>query len=329
MVIQEIGSSSVIRPVQGGFLGEAAFDYAINAYVGCTFRCRKFCYAISFTGDQAPSQNGAPLDWGFWLKAKKGAGEAVARHTSLAGKAVYMSPATDPYLPQERKYELTRSILTALARHHAGVRLVVQTRGPLVVRDIRLLQVIRDQGDAQVNVTYSTDDEATRRRFEDAAPSLAQRRAAIAQLVSAGIRVVVTVTPFFPVTNVPAFAAQLLGMGLSGVVLQEFHPPARGAKIRSTQSGAAQELSAMGIDHASLARQMHELKALLEAGGLRVGVGNKGFSAPPAPTNHGPLFAAQASSPSSTQAGPAQPSAAQAGAVPSLMGRRLGRRPVR
>ena len=51
-----------------------------------------------------------------------------------------MSSVTDPYQPAERSLLLTRGILEALLPHQP--RLVVQTRGPLVVRDIDVLDAV-------------------------------------------------------------------------------------------------------------------------------------------------------------------------------------------
>ena len=50
-----------------------------------------------------------------------------------------MSSVTDPYQPIERELELTRRILEELVTYHQP-RLVIQTRGPLVTRDIDLLK---------------------------------------------------------------------------------------------------------------------------------------------------------------------------------------------
>jgi DNA repair photolyase len=61
--------------------------------------------------------------------------------TPLAGKTIYMSSVTDPYQPIERRLGLVRELLAELAG--SGARLVVQTRSPLVARDIELLRVLR------------------------------------------------------------------------------------------------------------------------------------------------------------------------------------------
>ena len=50
-----------------------------------------------------------------------------------------MSSVTDPYQPVDRELELTRGMLKIMAERHKP-KLVVQTRSPTVVRDLRPLQ---------------------------------------------------------------------------------------------------------------------------------------------------------------------------------------------
>src|SRR5207249_754232 len=88
----------------------------------------------------------------------------------VAGQAVYMSSVTDPYLPAERGLSLTRGILKALQPHQP--RLLIQTRGPLVVRDIDLLHQLRS---VRVNFSIPTDSESVRQVFEPKAPPLEKR----------------------------------------------------------------------------------------------------------------------------------------------------------
>src|SRR5207249_7684523 len=85
----------------------------------------------------------------------------------LAGKCVYVSSVTDPYQPVERSLLLTRGILEAI--RPAQPRLVVQTRGPLVVRDIDVLQGFER---IRVNMSIPTDSERVREAFEPKAPPL-------------------------------------------------------------------------------------------------------------------------------------------------------------
>ena len=88
----------------------------------------------------------------------------------VAGQAVYLSSVTDPYLPAERSLCLTRGILEELLPHQP--RLLIQMRGPLVVRDVDVLRSFRS---LRVNVSLPTDSEAVRQVFEPKAPPLERR----------------------------------------------------------------------------------------------------------------------------------------------------------
>src|SRR6266536_4340479 len=116
-----------------GFIRRGGFDFTCNPYLGCTFGC-SYCYAAFLPQNRRPVS-----EWGRWLSAKRNA-VALARKQAkkVAGRAVYMSSVTDPYQPAERSLFLSRGILEALVPFQP--RLVVQTRGPLVVRDIDVLR---------------------------------------------------------------------------------------------------------------------------------------------------------------------------------------------
>ena len=131
------------------------YDFTLNPYSGCSFGC-SYCYAAFFTRDQAQQDN-----WGLWVNAKQNAAQLIEdlKPGELDGKRIYMSSVTDPYQPLEQRILLTQQILEAMAKHHRP-KLVVQTRSPLVTRDIPLFQEIEQRGGrVQVNMTVTTDDE--------------------------------------------------------------------------------------------------------------------------------------------------------------------------
>jgi len=83
--------------------------------------------------------------WGAWVIAKVNIPEVLthelellARDCKLEGAAVFMSSATDPYQGIERRLGLSRGALAALAQR-PPYRILLQTRSPLVERDIDLL----------------------------------------------------------------------------------------------------------------------------------------------------------------------------------------------
>lgn len=203
---------SIFTPATG-FILRGGFAWTCNPYLGCTFGCQ-YCYAMFLP------QNRRPLaDWGRWLAAKCNAVE-LARRTAhkLRDQALYLSSVTDPYLPIEGRLQLTRGILEALVP--VQPRLLVQTRGPLVVRDLDLLRCFRW---VRVNISIPTDDEDVRQAFEPKAPTLAARWQAAAAVRAAGIPVGICVTPMLPLANPKTFIEKLLAFRPEVLVVQDFH----------------------------------------------------------------------------------------------------------
>src|SRR5438477_6682238 len=154
-----IESRSIFSPATG-FIRRGGFAWTCNPYVGCTFGCT-YCYAAFLPQNRRPVE-----DWGKWLQAKTNAVElALKTAPKIAGQAVYMSSVTDPYLPAEKSLCLTRGILEALVPHQP--RLLIQTRGPLVTRDLDVLGRFRA---VRVNMSIPTDSEKIRQVFEAKAP---------------------------------------------------------------------------------------------------------------------------------------------------------------
>lgn len=207
-----IESRSIFSPATG-FIRRGGFAWTCNPYVGCSFGCA-YCYAAFLPQNRRP-----PEEWGRWITAKKNAAELARKQAKkVAGQAVYMSSVTDPYQPVERGLMLTRGILEAMLPHQP--RLTVQTRGPLVVRDIDVLKHFRS---LRVNVSIPTDSERVRMQFEPKAPPLEKRWDAIRQLKDAGIAVGVCVTPTLPVEDLAGFAKRIAEFAPDVLVCQDFH----------------------------------------------------------------------------------------------------------
>lgn len=209
-------ASSILTAAKG-FMGD--YDYTLNPYSGCAFGC-SYCYAAFFSRSLSLRQN-----WGYWLKVKQNAVQLLEkfRKTPLRDKRIYMSSATDPYQPIEKELKLTRALLEELLQYHQP-RLVIQTRGPLAIRDIDLLQQFRY---VQVNMTVTTDTELVRKAFEPLCPSNRVRLDAIRQINVAGIPACITLTPLLPIADPESFAHMLLETGVTKYIIQPFHPEKR------------------------------------------------------------------------------------------------------
>lgn len=207
-----VESRSIFSPATG-FIRRGGFDWTCNPYVGCTFGC-SYCYAAFLPQNRRPVE-----DWGRWFTAKKNAVDLAHKQArKVAGQAVYMSSVTDPYQPAERSLMLTRGILEALAARQP--RLVIQTRGPLVARDV---DVIRQFTRVRVNMSIPTDSETISGQFEPKAPALRKRWDALRDLRASGIPVGVCITPTLPITDIDAFARKLGDFKPDVLVCQDFH----------------------------------------------------------------------------------------------------------
>jgi DNA repair photolyase len=205
-------SRSIFSPATG-FIQRGGFEWTCNPYLGCSFGCT-YCYAMFLPQNRRPKE-----DWGKWFQAKSNAIELAKKHAhKVAAQALYMSSVTDPYLPAERGLRLTRGILEALAPHQP--RLLIQTRGPLVTRDLDLLKQFRA---VRVNMSIPTDSEAVRQAFEPKAPPLERRWQAIEETRAAGVAVGICVTPMLPLENPQTFVEKLVAFRPDVLVLQGFH----------------------------------------------------------------------------------------------------------
>lgn len=173
-------------------------DYSVNPYVGCTFAC-KYCYASfmkRFTNHPEP--------WGDFLDVKTWA--KIKNPQKYAGKEMFLGSVTDPYNPQEKKYERTRTLLQEM--QGSGIKLSISTKSDLVLRDLELIKTFPD---ARVAWSINTLDEAFRRDM-DKAVSIERRLEAMRQFHDAGIRTTCFISPIFPeITDVKAIIERAKG----------------------------------------------------------------------------------------------------------------------
>ena len=218
-------STRSILTKASGFMAD--YDFTLNPFGGCSYGCT-YCYAAFFARTEERQ-----ADWGNWVEVKENALEVLRRmRTDLAGKSVYMSSVTDPYQPIERRLGLVRDLLAELAPR--GVRLVVQTRSPLVTRDI---DVLAEFDAVRVNMTVTTDSDDVQRAFEPHCATNSKRLEAISTVAAAGLPTAITMTPLLPLRDPARFAQELKGTGVRDFVVQPFHAD-RGKFVAGTRDQA-------------------------------------------------------------------------------------------
>ena len=171
------------------------FDWSLNPYTGCAHRCT-FCYVRAFE-----KRADRPSDdrYGRSIRVKANIADVLRFELSRPSwkrEFVAVGAATDPYQPAEGRFRLTRACIEALAAARNPFGIV--TRGPLVVRDIDVLQHASSRAKVGVYFSLPTLDPRIWRTTEPGtAPPWARLRA-LTRLVDAGIRAGIAMAPIIP-----------------------------------------------------------------------------------------------------------------------------------
>jgi DNA repair photolyase len=214
-----------------GFL-RTVTSHSLQPYCGCAFGnslCGVGCYV---------RHNGHLLRgraWGSFLEVRtNGAESYLANYESEARWArqpeqsaggrdglfsIFCSSSTDPFVPQERRFRITRSILEAMCRRPPD-RLILQTHTHLVAEDVDVLRDLSQRCDLRVHVSIETDRERIDGLPPHASP-VEKRLAACAQLKEAGLWTVVTVAPLLPIADPERFFARI-AEAANAVVLDHY-----------------------------------------------------------------------------------------------------------
>jgi len=172
------------------------FTWTINPYRGCEFGCR-YCYA-RYTHEFMGLNRWEDFEEKIYVK--RDAARILARELTperLTGQSIALGTATDPYQPAERRYRVTRSLLTVMAAAR-DLRLSISTKSDLVTRDIDLLRRIGERSSVQVNLTVTTLDRRLTRILEFHAPTPELRLKALRALRQARIVAGINIAPIMP-----------------------------------------------------------------------------------------------------------------------------------
>jgi DNA repair photolyase len=171
------------------------FKWSLNPYMGCAHRCT-FCYVRHF---ELRADRPSDDRYGSSIRVKTNVGDVLARELarkSWQREEVVIGAATDPYQPAEGRFRLTRRCIEELSR--AWTPFSIVTRGPLVVRDIDVLQEAAARVAVNLSVSLPTLDEDVWRTTEPGTAPPRSRLEAIRRLSEAGIDVGVGMAPILP-----------------------------------------------------------------------------------------------------------------------------------
>lgn len=174
------------------------FDYSVNPYQGCEHGC-SYCYARTTHEYWGFS---AGLDFESQIMVKFNAPDLLKKQLSNSkwkGELIMFSGNTDCYQPLEKKYELTRKLLSVCLDHRQAINII--TKNHLIQRDMDLLREMSALQLVAVCLSITSLDESLRRVMEPRTSTASKRIETVKLLADAGIPVSVNIAPVIPYLN--------------------------------------------------------------------------------------------------------------------------------
>lgn len=168
------------------------FAWSLNPYMGCVHRCT-FCYVRGF---ERRADRPSDDRYGRSIRVKTNIASVLRRELQRPGwkrEPVAIGATTDPYQPAEGSYRLTRACIEQLGRARNPFNII--TRGPMVVRDIDVLQFAAGRAKVSVSLSIPTLDLDVWKTTEPGTAPPRQRLRAVRMLAEAGIDVGVGIAP--------------------------------------------------------------------------------------------------------------------------------------
>lgn len=184
-------------------------SHSLQPYRGCSFG-RSLCGVGCYVRHNPFVTRGA--QWGSFLEVRENAAAAYLsgsdreRRWARANRGrfgVFMSSATDPFVPHEQRYGITLSVLHTMIDKPPD-ELIIQSHSHLVARYLDVYGELSRRCTLRVHISIESD----RNRLPGLPPpasSVARRFEAAACLRKAGITVVITVAPLLPIADPDAF----------------------------------------------------------------------------------------------------------------------------
>src|SRR5437879_1884290 len=152
LAIFRVDAKSILSPTSG-FIAQAGFTHSLTPARNCGFGCT-YCYVptMGIYGGLKPEDC---RRWGAFTTFKANAPDLLARSLRRR-QVIYCSPLVDPYQPAEASESIMPRLLDAFLEQPPRV-LAIQTRGPLILRDLRKLATLAGRTTLRVSFSLTTD----------------------------------------------------------------------------------------------------------------------------------------------------------------------------
>jgi DNA repair photolyase len=193
-IFEEIATKKIITKAFASDW-EGGWRYTVNCYRGCIHGCT-YCFARQY---HEYLGYGAGTDFETKIVVKPNAPEILRQELKKThDKMPHLdfSFATDPYLPLEATYELTRKCLEVCVEFRVPVGVI--TKSPLVTRDLDILQKL-EKVTVFFSLPFLTKEKSN--PFEPYTPVPEARFRAMREIADAGIEVGIGIAPVIPGYN--------------------------------------------------------------------------------------------------------------------------------
>lgn len=215
-IFEETSTKSIITKNNSPDVG---FEFSVNCYRGCIHACT-YCFARSYHEFLG---YGAGTDFETKIVAKVNAPKLLCEELKRTRKKINwlsFSMTTDPYLPMEASYELTRKCLEVCREFRVPVGIL--TKSPLVTRDIDLLTTM--EACVFFSIPFLTTKQS--KPFEPFTPTPDARFRAMKVLSDAGVKVGIAIAPLilgYNDSDIPALLEKAKNHGATKAFFNLLH----------------------------------------------------------------------------------------------------------
>ena len=269
--------SAGILSQTSGFIAQAGFTHSLSPARNCTFACT-YCYVptMRIYGGLKPD------DWNNWgrFTTFKSNAPGLLRASLRPDQTIYCSPLVDPYQPAEETEYMMPRVLDELIARPPQV-FAIQTRGPLILRDLARLQRLAARTTLRVSFSITTDSDGVRRLYEPHCAPISERLETVRRLRAAGIAVYATLAPLLPCDP-----EALIGLALDAtdrdIIGDPFHVRAVKKRGATTRDAGVRISRAQGLsewhDPAFQTAVVERMRQRAAAAGRRFGTGVAAFA---------------------------------------------------
>jgi DNA repair photolyase len=217
--------------------------------------------------------------WGQFTTFKSNAADLLACELRPSQR-IYCSPLVDPYQPAEDDAEMMPRLLDVLIKTPPRV-FTIQTRGPLILRDLDRLRALRDRTTLRVSFSLTTNRDDIRRLYEPHCATFEQRLDVIRALNQAGIETYATLAPLLP-CDPEALASAAIEATQRDLIGDPLHIRVAKKHGATTRDAAFKISSAHGhqasFDPREQAGMVEQIDRIARATGFTFSTGPRGFA---------------------------------------------------